>query len=88
MIVTGWGWRGLPIGSSAIFCLRSRVFELFLRLLLIDLRRAFGCRTKVAFYAGFVGSILLALVITLRESSSLTADHQCKGDAEQPEAHE
>jgi hypothetical protein len=35
-----------------------------LRPLLIGLRRAIGCRVKVALDAGFIGSVLLALVIT------------------------
>jgi hypothetical protein len=75
----GWAWRSWIICASVTFCLRSRVFELFLRPLFIGLRRAIGCRIKVALDAGFVGSILLALVITLFKSSSLGADQQCKG---------
>jgi hypothetical protein len=53
--------RSPPISASVAFCLRSRVFELFLRPLLISLRRALGCRTQVAFGPGFIGGILLAL---------------------------
>jgi hypothetical protein len=69
------------VSARVGFGLRSRVFELFLRRVLIGLRRALGCRAKVAPDPYFVGSILLAFVITLRESSGLCADQKRKGDA-------
>jgi hypothetical protein len=70
-----------PISADAIFCLCGGLFELFLRPLLISLRRVFGCPNEVALDARFVGGILLAFVIALRERSSLGANQQGKGDA-------